>query len=301
MSSNLDRASLFDAEFLEAVQRLRLYAKRVPRGGLIAEQRSRDQGAGIEFADHRPYSPGDDIRAIDWNLYRRFGRVFLRLFEETRDLPVYLCPDVSQSAFSGDPPRAHAGLRAAFALGAIACDQHDAVGLFPFGENMHPAMRPGSGGGRLERLAEHLLSLESRGRTDFKTSFAEFGALGLRRGLVVVLSDGFDPGGASAVIESLSHLRHSLMFVQLVRPTDAEPNLEGDVRLVDCESGEQRDLSVGSQVLERYREAQRAFQSELESGLERRGAAHLPLDVGGDVVDQLSSVFTGGRLEVHSQ
>jgi uncharacterized protein (DUF58 family) len=301
VSSTLDRAALFDAEFLEAVQQLRLVAKRVPHGGLIAEQRSKDQGAGIEFADHRPYSPGDDIRAIDWNLYRRLGKVFLRLFEETRDLPLYLCPDISSSAFAGDPPRALAGLRAAFALGAIACDQHDAVGLFPFAERLRPALKPGSGGGRLERLAEHLLELGPRGTTDFRRSFAELDAFRLRRGLVVVISDGFDPGGAEAVLEGLRPLRHSLVFVQLTRRSDAEPELSGDVRLVDCESGEQRDLSIGGSVLARYREAQAAFQQTLTEGLERRGAGHVQLDVEADIVAQLSQLFTGGRLEVHAR
>ena len=102
----ITESELFDPAFLEAVGRLRLVAHRVARGGRPAEQRSKDMGAGIEFRDFRPYSPGDDFRAIDWNIYRRLGRVFLRLFEELEDLPVYLAPDVSQSLFLESPPRA---------------------------------------------------------------------------------------------------------------------------------------------------------------------------------------------------
>ena len=97
---------LFDAAFLDSLQGLRIIARRVPRGGRHADQRSLDLGSGIEFRDFRPYSPGDDFRAIDWNIYRRLGRVFLRLFEELEDLPLYLMPDVSDSMFQEDPPRA---------------------------------------------------------------------------------------------------------------------------------------------------------------------------------------------------
>ncbi|MEZ6195392.1 MAG: DUF58 domain-containing protein [Planctomycetota bacterium] len=104
-TTTLDARSLFDPDFIAAVQRLKLVAKRVARGGKHAEQRSRDLGSGIEFRDYRPYSAGDDMRAIDWNIYRRLGRVFLRLFEEIEDLPVYLCVDTSTSAFLEDSPR----------------------------------------------------------------------------------------------------------------------------------------------------------------------------------------------------
>ena len=114
------RQELFDPEFLAAVSRFRILAQRVARGGVHAEQRSRQMGAGMGFRDYRGYAPGDDLRAIDWNIYRRLGRVFLRLFEEFEDLPVYLAPDVSGSMWQGENPRAHAGLRATFALALAA-------------------------------------------------------------------------------------------------------------------------------------------------------------------------------------
>jgi uncharacterized protein (DUF58 family) len=88
---------LFDAEFLKALQRLRLRARRAVRLGRYAEQRSKDLGHGLEFKDFRPYVPGDDLRSIDWNIYRRLGKLFVKLFEEQKDLPMYLMPDVSGS------------------------------------------------------------------------------------------------------------------------------------------------------------------------------------------------------------
>ena len=94
---------LFDSKFLDSLKNLRLIARRVPAGGRFAEQRSSDLGHGLEFRDFRPYAPGDDLRAVDWNIYRRLGRVFIRLFEELEDLPLYLMPDISGSAFLEDP------------------------------------------------------------------------------------------------------------------------------------------------------------------------------------------------------
>ena len=108
-AERLLKEPLFDGEFLDKVQRLRLVARRVAPRGRFAEQASKDRGSGLEFQDYRPYVPGDDLRAIDWNVYRRLGRVFLRLFEELEDLPVYLLPDISGSAWMEDPPRARAG------------------------------------------------------------------------------------------------------------------------------------------------------------------------------------------------
>lgn len=297
MAEAVPLESLLDPEFLASVSRLRLVARQVPRGGRFADQRSKDQGAGLEFRDHRPYSPGDDLRAMDWNLYRRLGKVFLRLFEELEDLPVYLCPDVSRSAFHEDPPRALAGLRSALALASIALGQHDTVGLFPFAEEPRVAVRPMSGSGRLMTFARALADVELGGATDLAALERGLSALRLRSGLVVVISDFFDPGGLEAVTRALGRLRHRLLLVQLVRATDRDPGLEGDLRLVDCESGAAENVSVTSAVMERYRAAYDGWSAGLADFARSRGAGLVRLDVEGDVVAQLATVFEDGRYE----
>lgn len=298
MAEAIQLEDLLDAEFLESVSRLRLVAKQVPRGGRFAEQRSRDLGTGLEFKDHRPYSPGDDLRSMDWNLYRRLGKVFLRLFEELEDLPVYLCPDVSQSSFhaaTGEDPRARAGLRSAFALASIALSAHDSVGLFPFADNMQIGARPMSGSSRLMTFGRALTQVSVGGGTNFASFAKDLGALRLRSGLVVVISDFFDPGGLEAVTSALKTLRHRLLLVQLVRGSDRDPGLEGDLRLVDCESGTSENVSVTAAVLDRYREAYDRFNEGLAEFVRARGAGLLQLDVDGDVAAQLAGLFEGGR------
>jgi uncharacterized protein (DUF58 family) len=287
---------LCDAPFLAALERLRVVARRVAPRGWFAEQRSRDKGAGIEFRDYRPYAPGDDLRGIDWNVYRRLGRVFLRLFEELEDLPLYLLPDVSRSAFLETPPRALAGLRCALGLAAISLGQHDRVGVFPFAEDLRVLVRPTGGKSRILGLAQRMAELQPGGQTDLARSLATFATLGLREGLVCVISDFFDPRGIEAVTQALAGVRHRLLLVRLGRRSDATPDVTGDLRLVDCESGNTADVSVTPHVLERYRQAHARFVEALANFAVSRGAGLLELDVERDTLPQLEHLFVQGTL-----
>lgn len=294
------RDELFDTAFFEAVARLRIVARRVAGGGRFAEQRSKDMGSGIEFRDFRAYSPGDDMRAIDWNIYRRLGRVVLRLFEELEDLPLYLMPDVSASMFveSGDgaSPRAVAGLRAALALAAISLRQHDTVGVMPFAEDLRIAVRPQAGAGRTLTLAGHLAAIEPGGPTDLVRSIRRLKATRLREGLVAIVSDFFDPRGIETVLHELGGLRHRLLLVQLARASDRDPDIRGDLRLLDCESGQAENVSVTPAVLASYRAAYDRFQEQLTEFARRRNAGFVRIDVDAPVVPQLAQLFESGAL-----
>ncbi len=289
---------LFDAKFLESLGHLRLVAKRVPAGGRFAEQRSRDKGPGIEFKDFRPYSSGDDLRAVDWNIYRRLGRVFIRLFEELEDLPLYLLPDISNSAFLEDVPRVRSGLRAALALASISLSQHDSVGVFPFSDDLSVLERPRSGRGRLMSYARHMSELEPGGATNIAQAVKRLGGMQLRPGLCVIFSDFFDPAGIEAVTQALGKLRHRLLLVQLVKKSDRNPELSGDLQLRDCESGEVEDVSVTPHVLESYRAAYDRFEEGLTEFARRRNAGLLRLDTDQAVVPQLATLFESGYYSV---
>ncbi|MBI4879900.1 MAG: DUF58 domain-containing protein [Planctomycetes bacterium] len=281
----------FDARFLERLRNLRILARRVARGGRRAEQRSLDLGSGIEFHDHRQYSPRDEFRAIDWNVYRRLGKVFVRLFEEQEDLPLYLLPDVSASMFVEDVPRARAGLRCALALAAISMNQHDRVAVFPCADGLLAPLRPVTGKNRLLDVASFLARLEPGGETDLRKALRAFSCLGLRPGLVALISDFFDPAGGEALAAALGRLRHRLLLVQLVRASDESPPFSGEVRFVDAESGDARDVTVDRAALLRYGAAYAAFQRALTACARSRGAPLLRLDVEQDEVAQLAALF----------
>jgi uncharacterized protein (DUF58 family) len=293
---------LFNPTFLSAVSRWSLGIKRVAGGGRHGERLSQDLGAGIEFKDYRPYSAGDDLRAIDWNLYRRLGKVFVRLFEEEQDLPIYLLPDVSGSVFlqQDGPPALVASLRCTLALAAVGLNHHDSAGLMPFADELQVVFRPKSGHTQLTAFARQLARLAEGSparRTSLATSLHRLAHLRLRRGLLVIVSDFFDPAGLESLQDALKPLRHRVLFLQLVRKSDAEPRIEGDVRLTDCETGEAIDLTVTPHLLERYRTAYRQFNDALAAIARRRQAPLLKIDVEEDLVEQLSRLFQpGSRL-----
>ena len=291
---------LFDPDFLASLSHLSLAVQRVAAGGRFGERLSKDQGSGLEFRDYRPYSPGDDPRAIDWNIYRRLGRVFLRLYEEQEDLPLYLMPDVSASMFHEPVPRALAAFRCTLALATISLSHHDTTALLPFAEQMEVRVKSLSGKASTMAFAEHLarLSPPDRSRTHLAAAIRRVASMNLRRGLLVIISDFFDPAGLDEVRDALRAIRHRLLLVQLVRRSDAEPDLEGDLRLRDCETGDVAEVTVTPRLLERYREAYNAFNDTLTNLAKYYRGGLLRLDVEGDLVGQLTTFLASGRLVV---
>ncbi|MFN3193767.1 MAG: DUF58 domain-containing protein [Aureliella sp.] len=295
-----DPFQLLEPKFLERARALRIVARRVAPAGRWAEHRSRDRGQGMEFRDYRPYSAGDELKSIDWNVYRRLGRVVVRLFEEMEDLPIYLLPDMSRSMWQEQPPRAVTAMKTCIGLASIALDQHDSVGLFPFGEELETTVRPTSGRGRLSLIAQGLTlsgnaaKLKQSG-TDLAAALAKLRGLGLREGLLTIVSDFFDPAGADALIKELKRTRHRPLLVAIGRSEDRVPNLEGDIRVRDCETGEARDVSVNADLLRKYAQAYDEHFEKLRSFAISRKGSLLVLDHDQDIMEQLAGLFEGGR------
>ncbi len=296
MSNTPTFEELFDPDFLTSLTHLSITARRVAAGGRFGEKLSRDLGSGMEFRDYRPYTPGDDLRRIDWNIYRRLGRVFLRLYEEQQDLPLYVMPDLSASMYSDGALRIKAALKAALALAAISMNQNDSAGLVPFGEELDLVTKGETGKVSIMRFARHLSLLEPRQHTDLAKSLDKLASLNLRPGLLVIISDFFDPSGLKRFAAATGKLRHKLLLIQITQPADADPGLQGELRLRDCETGEITDIAMTPAVLKRYREAYDRFCNELTSLAKRRRAGLLRLDAGQDVVRQLATLFETGSL-----
>jgi uncharacterized protein (DUF58 family) len=291
---------LFDPGFLASLSHLSLAVQRVAAGGRFGERLSKDMGAGFEFRDYRPYSPGDDPRAIDWNIYRRLGRVFLRLYEEQQDLPLYLMPDVSASMYHEPVPRALAALRCTLALATISLSHHDSTALLPFADQMDVRIKSMSGKASTMAFAQHLarLSPAEGARTNLAASVRRMAGMNLRRGLLVIISDFFDPEGLDGLRDALRSVRHRLLFVQLVRPSDAEPVLDGDLRLRDCETGDLAEITITPHLLGRYHDAYGAFTRSLAELVKYFHGGLLRLDVEADLVQQLNTLFESGGMTV---
>ena len=287
-------AELFPKDFVAAVSRMRLNAGPVPRGGRHAEHTSAQLGSGMEFRDFRSYMPGDDIRRIDWNLYRGSGWLFLRLCEEERDLPVYILLDCSDSMFFEAPPRADAAKQAAAVLIGAALNQHDRPVLYPFGEALNEGFGaiPRALPGTLERLA----AIGPSGPTNMRAVLHRLSALRLRKGMVAIVSDFFDPAGIDALVESMHGMPHKLLLVQLCRETDAKPQLEGELSVEDCETGHSARVTVTPRTIEAYQRAYADFQDKLLEFASGRRAGYITLNADGDVLEQFMGMFAGGVI-----
>ena len=296
MSTTPTFEELFDPDFLTSLTHLSITARRVAAGGRFGEKLSRDLGSGMEFRDYRPYTPGDDLRRIDWNIYSRLGRVFLRLYEEQQDMPLYVMPDLSASMYSDDAVRIKAALKTALAMAAISMNQNDTAGLVPFGDELDLVTKGETGKVSIMRFARYLALLQPRQNTDLAKSLDKLASLNLRPGLLVIVSDFFDPAGLKRFAAATGKVRHKQLFIQITRPADANPGLEGELRLRDCETGEVTDIAMTPAVMKRYRGAYDRFCNELTALAKRRRAGLLRLDAEQDVVKQLATLFETGSL-----
>lgn len=283
---------LFDPAFLQRVDALRLRIATAQKGGRLADQRTAARGQGSDFADFKPYVAGDDLRAIDWNIYRRLNKAFVRVFEERQDLPVYLLLDLSGSMFVEDAPRIVPAMQAALALTAIALEQQDAVSLLTVADRMTMAVRGVSGKSAIPRVAQLLADQVPAGRSALAVALGELAAMRLRRGLVIIVSDFFDDDGIDAVVAALGMVPHRLLLVQLTRPSDADPTLlpdfAGDLTIDDGERAGGAVVTVTPDLIARYRGAYRDFTDRLHGFAGGAGVTLIALDADGDVIDQLA-------------
>lgn len=248
---------LFDEAFQKRLEALALLSRRAVVGKHRGERRSKKTGSGVEFADHREYAAGDDFRFIDWNLYGRSDRLLVKLFQEEEDLSVHVLLDVSRSMAMGQKlPYAK---RLAAALSYVALSGLDRVSVSAFAEGLVDRLPPERGKARMLRVLSFLRPLEGRGPTDLAASMRAFVARGERRGLVFLISDLYDQKGVVTAIDALRHARFDVCVLHVwsaeeARPT-ANPDLFGDVSLVDAESGQVREVTLTDGVLRAYEAA----------------------------------------------
>jgi len=287
-------SNLFDPDLLAALQTLRVEARRVPPLGRHGEHHAREAGTGIEFRDYRSYTPGDDPRRVDWNVYRRSHRLFIRLLDEVRDLPCHLLVDMSDSLWFGDHECADAARRASAILAAICLNQLDRVSVHPLGVRRSASLEKIEGKTALPRVLRFLEEMKPLGATDLRSSLDAFARRPRRSGLAVLISDFYDPAGLGAVEQALRALRHRRVLVRIVRPQDRSPDISGEVRLRDCESAVRLDVAVTERVRARYEEKYAAFEAELLDMAARLRCPLIEIDISQPVLPQFVALFPAG-------
>jgi uncharacterized protein (DUF58 family) len=264
---------LFDSDFLKKLEYLSLISKRVFRGSLMAQRRTMQMGAGIEFADHREYTPGDDFRYLDWNLFARLDELLLKRFQEEEDLHVYFLLDASRSMAFGDPPKFDFARQVGAALAYIALADLDRIAVVAFANDILADFPLTRGKGRILALLKFLEELEPSGEdTNLERVITGFVHREQRRGLVVVLSDLYDVAGFERGLDLLRHRRYEPHLVQIYDRYEKEPaDMLGDVEMWDVESGVSRKVTVTEKNLKQYRLLFDDFQESVQGYCNRHG------------------------------
>jgi uncharacterized protein (DUF58 family) len=262
--------SRFDDRFLRKLESVALTIRRTTAGRSPGMRRSRRVGAGLEFADHRDYVPGDDLRYLDWNLYGRLERRALRLYEEDEDLSIDVLVDASASMAMGRPPKLDLAFQIGAALAYVGLSNLDRVAATALGaEASGPP--PGRGKARILPILRYLDAVRPPQRSS-RTSRTSLAAAvrellsrrrGRRRGLVALVSDFYDPAGATVALELVRRNRLEAIAVQISAPDELTPQLRGDLQLCDAETGEVHDLTISPRALGDYAQRHAALLREL--------------------------------------
>ena len=269
-------SSLLPPELLRRLEQLQLLAARRARSSLRGERRSRARGQSVEFADHRNYVFGDDLRYLDWSLYGRLDRLFLKLYEEERELPVRIFLDASESMTFGEPVKFDFARQVAAAVGYVALCGFDRVSVLSFpdraeNELARRALRLVRGRKSAFAFFRHLESLTAGGPADFIAALHR-GALEARpAGLAVVLSDFLDPAGYERGLGALVGRGFQVTAVQILAADELEPKTYGDLRLVDSESGAEQEVTFGRYRLAAYRQTVQNYIQRLREFCRHRG------------------------------
>lgn len=283
---------LFGPDFLGRLEYLELIARRLVFGRRQALRQSARKGASIEFEDFRQYTPGDDLRIVDWPLYGRTDEMYVKIFRREEDLDLWILLDCSGSMKFGKPCKFDHARRIAAALAYIGMANMDSASVVPFADGLRPGRERQRSRGRIFGLLEYLTALEAGGVTDLETSVQAFLSRVRRPSLVVVISDFYGLEQSRAALDRLRFFKHQMHVIQLVSPWELDPPLRGDMRLVDVENQAHREITITDSMLRRYREAFQAMGEEL-----RRYSMRYSIGYALAPSDQAFDAFIRDRLE----
>jgi len=266
---------LLDPEFLHKLEQLELVSRKIFVGRMKGERKSKRRGSSVEFADHRNYSVGDDLRHIDWNVFGRLDKLFLKLFLEEEDLHFYTLLDTSLSMDFGDPTKLHYGKQVAAALSFIGLVNHDRVMLDTFTTELESGMPSVRGRSQMWRVVQYLEQVKASGASDLTAAAKAFAIKHAGKGIVVVISDFLDKRGYENALRYLLARNMDIYVIHVLSREEVEPELVGDLRLVDSEDEDEAEITVSAPLLRRYKDNLNAFVGGLKEWCTKRGITYI--------------------------
>ena len=258
-------------QFLKQLDPFHIGAKHSFRGKFRGERRSLNRGTGMEFADYRAYEPGDDLRYVDWNIYARLGKLFIKLHHTDEDLPLALLLDSSRSMEFGTPTKLTCAKQIVAALGYIALAHADSVAIYTCTERLSVALPPTSGKSQFSRLTKAITAIAADGQTRLTECLKQLPMYQRSPGMVVILSDFLDPDSYAAGFKSLLGRGFLITAIHLVSQEEIDPHAHmenvatgSDWLVEDAETGETRAITFNTEILTQYQAQQQIFCADLQ-------------------------------------
>jgi len=272
--------SLLSPQLLARLEALDLVSRKVFLGRFRGERRGGRQGRSVEFADYRNYAQGDDLRFVDWNLFARLDRLFVKLFVEEEDLDVYLLLDAGPSMNFGEPTKFLLAQQTAAALGFVGLLRSHRVHVETLGTSSRTATPVWRGRQNAWRMFTHLQGIRPTEKTSLIEGVRNFSLRHGGRGVVVLLSDLMDKRGYDDALRHLAARRMETYVVHILSREELRPDVQGDLRLIDCEDDEAMEVTVGANLLQAYDRTLQAFLADAREFCGRRGLNYLFVDNG---------------------
>jgi uncharacterized protein (DUF58 family) len=269
------KGQLLSSEFMARLDQLDLTSRKLLAGKMKGERRSKRRGQAVEFADYRNYVIGDDLRFIDWNIYARLERLFLKLFLEEEDLSLYILVDVSKSCDFGTPNKAFYLKQVAAALGYVGLVNYNRVHLLAVADGVVTESGALRGRTKVNQMIGFLDKLQPEGPSHFTAACKRFALQYRNKGVCLVLSDFFVKEGFENGLRYIAGGKYDLFGVQVLSPQEIDPDLQGDLKLRDMEDDDMAEVSITQPLIKKYKENLNAYCLSLKDYLTRRGGTYL--------------------------
>lgn len=277
---------LLDSQLMAKLDQVDVMSRKIFAGKLQGERRSKRRGISVEFADYRQYSHGDDLRFVDWNVYARLDKLFLKMFLEEEDLSLILAIDASASMDYGKPNKFAFIQRLAMALGYVGLVNHNRVTLFAFNEAGVKPLSNLRGRRRTREMGQWLIDTEPGGGSGFDAAMRSIALNRQGKGVMVVLSDFLYKEGYEKGLRYLAGGGYDTFCMQVLSPEEVDPGkagLAGDLRLTDIEDEDTAEVTISAALLKRYKDNLNAYCGKLREFCVRRGMMHLTIDTSIDL------------------
>ncbi len=292
-------AELFPPSFLTAIGSLSIHIKRAAPRALHGAHQSPSSGASLEFRDYQPYTAGDDLRRVDWNIFQRTRHLFLRRYEHPTSVPIHVLIDSSKSMLLESPSRYATAARLAAAIASASINSQNTVAVSVLGNDRATQTRRVTGRPQFMQLLADLSEHRPRGDSSLLAIHRVLQRRASARGVVVVISDFFDNDGIESALGSLRRIPDRLVLLRITQPWDANPRLQHAdhaADLIDCESNQRLVVSPSGEVYDRYVEAYQRFFGALDQFANSRGARSAVFDASQETIPQLQHIFPAGVL-----